>query len=61
MMGFEKLTLLQKLLEIRKSIEYIQKTEKGNQGAMYVDPAVLVKKIKDKMDEQNILSCAKSK
>ena len=38
--------LLQKLLEIRKSVEYIQKTESGNQGAKYVDPAVLVKKIR---------------
>ncbi len=47
--------LLQKLLEIRKAVEYIQKTERGNQGAMYVDPAVLVKKIRDKMDEHNIL------
>jgi len=47
--------LLQKLLEIRKAVEYIQKTEKGNQGAMYVDPAVLVKKIRDKMDEHAIL------
>lgn len=44
-----------KLLEIRKSVEYLQKTEKGNQGAMYVDPAVLIKKIRDKMNEHNIL------
>jgi len=47
--------LLQKLLEIRKSVEYLQKTETGNQGAKYVDPAVLVKKIRDKMDEHKIL------
>ena len=47
--------LLQKLLSIRKSVEYIQKTEKGNQGAMYVDPAVLLKKIRDKMDESGVL------
>lgn len=47
--------LLQKLLEIRKSVEYIQKTETGNQGAKYVDPAVLVKKIRDGMNEHKIL------
>ena len=51
----DKLTLLQKLLAIRKSVEYIQKTETGNQGAMYVDPAVLLKTIRDKMDEQGVL------
>jgi len=49
------MTIYQKLLNIRKSVEYIQKTEKGNQGAMYVDPAVLVKKIRDKMDEHGVL------
>ncbi len=48
-------TLLQKLLEIRKSIEYIQKTETGNQGAKYVDPAVLVKTIREKLDYNKIL------
>jgi len=47
--------LLQKLLEIRKSVEYLQKTESGNQGAKYVDPAVLVKKIRDGMNEHKIL------
>lgn len=51
----EKLNLRMKLLEIRKSVEYIQKTEKGNQGAMYVDPAVLVKTIRDKMDAHKVL------
>jgi len=49
------MNLHEKLSEIRKSVEYIQKTEKGNQGAMYVDPAVLLKKIRDKMNEHNIL------
>jgi hypothetical protein len=49
------MNLLQKLLEIRKSVEYIQKTEHGNQGAMYVDPAALVKKIRSKMDDHKIL------
>jgi hypothetical protein len=49
------MNLHQKLSEIRKSVEYIQKTEKGNQGAMYVDPAVLLKTIRDKMDNYNIL------
>jgi hypothetical protein len=41
--------LLQKLLEIRRSVEYIQKTEQGERG-MYVDPAALLKTIRDKMD-----------
>jgi len=50
-----RLNLRMKLLEIRKSVEYIQKTEKGNQGAMYVDPAVLIKTIRDKMNDNKIL------
>lgn len=44
-----------KLVNIRKSVDYLQKTERGNQGAMYVDPAILVQKIKTKMDEAGIL------
>jgi hypothetical protein len=44
-----------KLVDIRKSVEYLQKTERGNQGAMYVDPAVLVQKIRAKMDDAGIL------
>lgn len=51
-MGIELYT---KLVGIRKAVEYIQKTERGNQGAMYVDPAVLVQKIRSKMDELSIL------
>jgi len=47
--------LLQKLLEIRKTTEYMQKTETGNQGAKYVDPAVLLKKIRDKMNVLGVL------
>jgi hypothetical protein len=47
--------LYQKLVDIRKSVEYLQKTERGNQGAMYVDPAVLVQKIRGKMDDSGIL------
>ena len=55
----EKLTLKQKLVEIRKSVGYLQKTETGNQGAMYVDPAVLLAKIRESMDKHNILlSCS---
>jgi hypothetical protein len=49
------MNLLGKLVNIRKSVEYLQKTERGNQGAMYVDPAVLIRKIREKMDEANIL------
>ncbi len=47
--------LLQKLLEIRKSVEYIQKTITGNQGALYVDPAMLLKSIRDKMDTVGVV------
>lgn len=51
----DKLNLKQKLVEIRKSIGYLQKTEKGNQGAYYVDPAVLLAKIREGMDHHGIL------
>lgn len=55
----EKLNLKQKLVEIRKSIGYLQKTESGNQGAKYVDPAVLLAKIREGMDEYCVLlSCS---
>lgn len=47
--------LYSKLVNIRKAVEYLQKTERGNQGALYVDPAVLVRKIREKMDEHGIL------
>jgi hypothetical protein len=47
--------LFKKLVDIRKSVEYIQKTEKGNQGAIYVDPAVLISKIRTGMDNKGIL------
>lgn len=50
----EKINLKQKLVNIRKSVEYIQKTESGNSGK-YVDPAVLLQKIRSKMDELNVL------
>jgi hypothetical protein len=46
--------LLQKLLEIRRSVEYIQKTEQGERG-MYVDPAALLKTIRDKMDTTGVI------
>jgi len=49
------MNLIEKLIDIRKATGYIQKTEKGNQGAMYVDPAVLVQKIRSKMDEVGVL------
>lgn len=49
------MSLFEKLFNIRKSVEYLQKTESGNQGAKYVDPAVLVKKIRDLMDIEKVL------
>jgi len=51
----EKLNLKQKLVAIRKTIGPLQKTEKGNQGAQYVDPAVLLLKIRDGMDKHGVL------
>jgi len=59
----EKLNLRQKLIKIRASIEYIQKTEKGDKGVMYVDPAILLQKIRSGMADYsvnlspNIVSC----
>jgi len=47
--------IYEKLLEVRKSVDYLQKTETGNQGAKYVDPAVLVKKIRDKMNDAGLI------
>ena len=49
------MNLKQKLVEIRKSVEYLQKTERGNQGAMYVDPAVILQKIRSGMDKYGVL------
>lgn len=49
------MNLYTKLLKIRKGIDYLQKTENGNQGAKYVDPAVLVKKIRDQMNEHGLI------
>jgi len=49
------MNLNQKLVSIRKQVEYIQKTETGNQGAKYVDPAVLLRLIRTKMDEVGVL------
>ena len=51
----DKLNLKQKLLQIRKGVEYIQKTEDGSANAKYIDPAVLLMKIRKKMDENNVL------
>lgn len=47
--------LYSKLLEIRKSIDYLQKTENGDKGAKYVDPAVLLKKIRVNMNEHGLI------
>lgn len=51
----EKLNLHQKLVAIRKTIGPLQKTESGNQGAKYVDPAVLLLKIREAMDYYGVL------
>ena len=49
-----KLNLRQKLVEIRKTITYLQKTEKG-QNSKYADPAVLLMKIRQGMDNHGVL------
>ncbi len=51
----EKLNLKQKLVEIRKSVGILQKTETGNKGAKYVDPAVIILKIREAMDSLGVL------
>jgi len=51
----EKLNLKQKLVEIRKTIGVLQKTESGNQGAKYVDPGVILLKIREAMDKLSVL------
>jgi len=50
-----KLNLKQKLVAVRKSIGILQKTEAGNQGARYVDPAVILLKIREAMDLHSVL------
>lgn len=49
-----KLNLRQKLTEIRKSIDYIQKTEKGERGK-YVNSALLLHKIREGMNTYGVL------
>jgi len=48
------MNLRQKLVEIRKSIEFLQKTEKGDRGN-YVDAAVLLHKIREGMNTYGVL------
>lgn len=49
------MSLFKKLLEIRKNVDFFQKTETGNQGAMYADPAVILATIRNKMNDLGIL------
>jgi len=49
------MSIYDKLLNVRKATGYLQKTENGNQGAKYVDPAVLVEKIRNHMNDQGLL------
>lgn len=49
-----KLNLRQKLVEIRKTIEFLQKTEKGERGK-YVDAAVLLHKVREGMNGHGVL------
>jgi len=50
----KKLNLRQKLVEIRKNITYIQKTESGN-NSRYASPAVLLGKIREGMDKYGVI------
>lgn len=50
----KKLNLRQKLVEIRKTISYLQKTESGK-NSKYADPAVLLAKIRQGMDKHVVL------
>jgi|GEM_PF-2604353 len=50
----EAMNLRQKLVEIRKSIEYMQKTQRG-QNSSYVDVAVLLHKVREGMNEHGVL------
>jgi len=50
----EKLNLRQKLINIRKSIDFLQKTEKGERGK-YVDAAMLLHKIREGMNTHGVL------
>lgn len=49
------MSINEKLLKIRQSVSYLQKTENGNQGAKYVDPAALIRKLRDRMNENGII------
>jgi len=49
-----KLNLRQKLVEIRKTVTYIQKTEQGK-NSRYADSAILLRKIRQKMDEYRVI------
>lgn len=51
----DNMNIQEKLLKIRTEVEYIQKTEKGDKGILYVDPAILLKTIRGKMDELKLL------
>lgn len=51
----DKLNLMQKLIEIRKEIGILQKTESGNKGAKYVDPEVLLLKAREGMNKHSVL------
>jgi len=54
----KKPNLWQKLMLIKKDIGILQKTEAGNQGATYVDPAVILFKINNAMERHGvILTC----
>jgi hypothetical protein len=54
-MSEDKLNLIQKLIEIRKRITYLKKDSKGNQGANYVSPEVILGNVRPLMDEYNVL------
>lgn len=49
-------TLNKKLFEIRRALNYMQKTEKGQAAnSAYVDSAVLLQKLRDAMDQHGVI------
>jgi len=51
----KKKTLVQKLFEIRKKLDYFKKGMTGNQKVKYVDPEIVLGKARKYMDEFRVL------
>ena len=51
----ERMNLTQKLVEVRRTITYVQKTDKSKQGFMFVSSSNVLEKIRPALDEHGIL------